>query len=100
MVRKHNSDRNGNSWSETTKKIVWNKGSVIEGFLPEIWRRDKCGRAMKFSEHANRKSEYGWEIDHIVPVAHNGTDELSNLQPLYWGNNLDKGDSLNWTCPR
>jgi len=55
---------------------------------------------MKYTEHGNRQSEYGWEIDHINPVANNGSDDLYNLQPLYWGNNLDKGDSLNWSCPR
>ena len=31
--------------------------------------------------------------------SHNGgNDELENLQPLQWKNNLEKGDQLNWKC--
>ncbi|MEI7628940.1 MAG: HNH endonuclease signature motif containing protein [Bacteroidota bacterium] len=100
MARRHNTNRHGGSWSQAQIDAVWSKGSPIEGYASNLWRRDKCGRAMKYTEHGNRQSEYGWEIDHINPVANNGSDDLYNLQPLYWGNNLDKGDSLNWSCPR
>lgn len=54
---------------------------------------------MKWSEHGNRLSEYGWEIDHIKPVARGGGDELSNLQPLNWKNNAAKSDTYPWSCP-
>ncbi|ADQ80894.1 hypothetical protein Palpr_2764 [Paludibacter propionicigenes WB4] len=100
MVRRHNTDRNGNSWSEATKKVVWNKGAIIPGYPSEVWRSDKCGKVMKYSEHGNRSSDYGWEIDHITPVAYGGSDDLNNLQPLNWSNNVDKSDKLYWTCPR
>lgn len=100
MVRKHNTDRNGASWTESTKKSVWQKGQPIPDYPQEIWRRDKCGRAMKYSDHGDRQSKYGWEIDHINPVANGGDDNINNLQPLYWENNVDKGDRLNWSCPR
>ncbi len=53
---------------------------------------------MQYSEHGNRNSNYGWEIDHINPVANGGGDEINNLQPLYWDNNAKKGDNLNWRC--
>ena len=100
MVLRPNVDKNGNSWTEQTKKSVWQKGKPIQGYDSDIWRRDICGKAMKYSDHGNRQSEYGWEIDHIFPKEQGGDDRYDNLQPLHWKNNADKSDSLNWSCPR
>jgi 5-methylcytosine-specific restriction endonuclease McrA len=99
MARKHNTDRAGNDWSEATKKAVWNKGKIIPDYSPDIWRWDKCGKVMKYSEHGNRNIDTGWEIDHINPVSNGGPDHIDNLQPLNWKNNADKADQIYWTCP-
>jgi 5-methylcytosine-specific restriction endonuclease McrA len=99
MARQNNTDRKGGQWSEETKKTVWQKGSVIPNYSPDLWRWDKCGLVMKWTEHGNRESEHGWEIDHINPVSNNGDDHINNLQPLNWKNNSDKADKLDWTCP-
>lgn len=99
MPRKSNSNLSGSSWTEEQKTSVWNKGRVIPNFSSEVWRWDKCGKVMNWPEHGNRNSDNGWEIDHINPVSNGGGDELSNLQPLTWGNNANKADKLNWTCP-
>ena len=98
MARQTNTTKDGNAWTEATKKTVWNKGKVIPDFSSDIWRWDKCGQVMKWSEHGNRQSENGWEIDHIDPVSDGGDDNIENLQPLNWNNNADKADKLNWTC--
>lgn len=98
MYRKQNTDRIGNSWTETTKQSIWQKGTPIDGYPAIIWRRDVCGNAMKFADYGNRNSEYGWEIDHKNPVVNGGDDNYFNLQPLNWKNNASKGDSLTWTC--
>jgi len=43
--------------------------------------------------------QWGWEIDHIIPLAKGGSDALSNLQPLMWENNRQKSDNYpNWRC--
>ena len=98
MARIHNTTKDGYGWSEETKSAVWQKGQVIPGYDSSVWRKDKCGAVMMYSEHGNRNSEYGWEIDHINPVSNGGGDELSNLQPLHWKNNMDKADKLYWSC--
>jgi 5-methylcytosine-specific restriction endonuclease McrA len=98
MSRKPNTDKNGGSWSEPTKRSVWNKGITIPGKDPNYYRLDKCGKTMSYNEHGNRNSSYGWEIDHINPVSNGGDDSINNLQPLHWENNANKSDKLNWTC--
>ena len=99
MERKRNTDSSGNSWSEEIFIKVWAKGAVISSLPSDIWRRDVCGRVVRFSDRGERYSYYGWEIDHIVPVVHGGSDDISNLQPLHWENNAAKGDQLDWDCP-
>lgn len=75
-------------FSEETINLVWNKGKTIPDFSSAVWRWDDFGRVMLRSAHGNRDHQYGWEIDHIVPVASNGSDALSNLRPLHWESNL------------
>ena len=58
---------------------------------------DKCGSLMK-REKYGKTENYGWEIDHIKPVSKGGTDDLANLQPLYWENNRKKADIYPWSC--
>ena len=57
-----------------------------------------CGSLMRYEDYGNINAAFGWEIDHIHPVSRGGTDEIANLQPLYWENNRQKKNRLNWTC--
>lgn len=83
---------------ERLKLAVWVKGTPISNFDPRIWRRDKCGKAMKYADHGNTNSDYGWEIDHIFPSSLGGQTVLGNLQPLNWLNNRRKGNQYPWQC--
>lgn len=100
MPRNHNTNRNGYAWTQAEISAVWQKGTVIPGYNSKEYRKDKCGKWMKFGDHGNRNAQYGWEIDHINPVSNGGGDEIGNLQPMHWSNNASKSDSLTWTCPK
>ncbi len=78
---------------------VWSKGGVDAQYDTATWRYDICGTWMRWQDYGNRGSEFGWEIDHIFPLARAGSDDPENLQPLNWRNNQATGDTYPWKCP-
>jgi len=86
------------SFSEQTIQKVWEKGTVVPNYDPNVWRKDQCGAWIKRSSHNGRREnpvDFEWEIDHINP---HGGDDISNLRPLQWKNNLDKAEGR-LACP-
>jgi hypothetical protein len=83
----------GMSYSEDTIQAVWEKGTPVSGNDPKLWRKDQCGAWIARKHYANRDSSFGWEIDHITPQSEGGGDELSNLRPLQWQNNVATAES-------
>jgi len=98
MVRLPNTTVSGISFSKATIKLVWEKASIEPGYSKGYARKDICGWWIIFDKYGNRESDHGWEIDHINPVSNGGTGEQSNLQPLNWRNNSEKGGKLDWKC--
>lgn len=89
----------GATFGSGTVLSVWQKATTVPGYDPTKWRKDRCGAWIEYVRHGDTSSEYGWEIDHEMPVARGGGDELANLQPLQWENNRHKSDSWpQWAC--
>jgi hypothetical protein len=97
-VRQRGSKDSGGAFTDLEVEQVWRKGTPIPGYSPDVWRHDTCGHPIKRTDYGNTATKFGWEVDHIRPVAAGGTSNLSNLQPLYWETNRQKGDKYPWSC--
>ena len=77
---------------------VWQKAHQVS---PENerngFRKDDCGTWIRRQDYGDRNSPYGWESDHMVPASRGGSNNLSNLRPLHWQNNVAKSDGSH-TC--
>ncbi len=98
MARQRNTTTSGGSFDAATVEAVWKKGKDERGL--SSFKKDPCGASMQHGAHG-KTEQWGWEIDHIKPVAKGGTDDLANLQPLQWENNRHKGDDWpDWKCEK
>lgn len=78
--------------NENLVEIVWRKATSVEGYDSTKWRKDFAGAWIQRSQFGIR-SGYGWEIDHLMPKSLGGSDEIGNLLPMHWRNNVNKANN-------
>ena len=64
------------------RAAVWNACTTIPGQDPTVWRYCANYRVIRWGDYGDRSSEYGWEIDHIIPGALGGGDAWSISAPF------------------
>ncbi len=79
-------------YSDEVIHQIWERGITVSGVDPALWRKDYVGAWIRRDMYG-QEGAYGWQIDHLCPVSQGGTDDISNLYPLHWRNNISKSDS-------
>ena len=74
--------------------MVWNKGFIVQGYNSSEYRKDAYGTWIAWAQYGDRNAEFGWEVDHIIPLSKNGAHHIDNVRPLHWKNNAAKSDKL------
>lgn len=91
-----NQKADGRSFTPQEIEQIWRRAIHFSGYGPTERKIDACGYLIMREKFGDTISPYGWAIDHIRPLTRGGSDEIENLQPLHWENNLKKGDRYPW----
>jgi hypothetical protein len=77
--------------NEYRKLWAWHAcGQLFNG----LFKRDSEGWWIRWHDYG-QLTAYGWEIDHVVPLALGGPDEWYNLRARHWHPNRRAGGHLN-----
>lgn len=79
-------------FDDDTLNKIWDKALIVKGLPQQLVRKDVCGALIVRNKYGDRSSSFGWEVDHIFPIAKGGDDSLTNLRPMQWDNNRAKGN--------
>ena len=81
------------TFSDYIIEKVWQTARAVDGIDARMVRKDPCGAWIVRDKYGMADNEYGWEIDHIYPLALGGDDNPQNLRAMNCANNRSKGDS-------
>jgi len=81
-------------WKDVFGSDLW----AVDCFGTWIYRDDYGDtQTTRIRPNGNGKRyNYGWDVDHIFPVARNGKDAMNNYEPMHHVNNKQKSDNLNF----
>lgn len=73
---------------------LWNKADIEEGFNPDKWRKDFAGAWIQRDQFglSGAQAPFGWAVDHLKPKSLGGNDDVDNLVPVHWQNNISKAN--------
>lgn len=75
--------------SKFTILRVWKNATKVEGYNPDIWRKDFAGAWIRRDSYG-KHTQYGWVISFLIPLSKGGTQTLDNLTALHWKNDETK----------
>jgi hypothetical protein len=80
--------------NDKRKLDAWTKAQPYGNYdLGEV-RKDACGAPIVWADYG-KQTQYGWEVDHILPVSRFlNADQPINVQALQWQNNRAKSNSI------
>ena len=83
-------------YSEKQIQEAWEKATPFDGLSPNDWRLDPCGAWIKRDQYGDANAQYGWNIDHIMPLSlfNKGGDFPENRWAMHCRNNASKSDSF------
>ncbi|MCW2242287.1 HNH endonuclease [Azospirillum canadense] len=80
--------------ADVRKWLAWNSVPTHPDFPFGDWKLDTDQYWMHVTDHGDRSSPHGWEIDHILPRALGGSDRPCNLRARHWYGNVRAGAAV------
>ena len=87
MERERNTNKFGQQFKTSIIDAVWGKAHPVVGSNPDKFRKDACGALMVKSSFG-KDSQFGWEIDHILPISKGGEKTTSKTFNRFTGKTM------------
>jgi len=75
---------------EERREIAWQRTAQFASDMSLL----DCDNRLIFKDEYGKNTEYGWHVDHIIPLAEGGPDVPSNWRARHWRGNCSAGGYL------